>query len=244
MRRLLPDPADLVDLDASYAYPDVTDRSWVRANMVASVDGSTSVEGRSGGLGTPADKKVFDTLRGFADVVLVGSATVAAEGYRPATPKPAYADLRASLGQRPAPAMAVVSRRLDLPPDHPVFGAGAVRTLVVTSSDSPADRRAALAEVADVVVAGDRGVDLSAAVGALAGRGLSRVLCEGGPGLLARVAAAGVLDELCLTVSPLLVGGDGLRVLHGDWLTPPTRLRLAHLLEDDATLLARYLVER
>ena len=140
--------------------------------------------------------------------------------------------------------MAVVSRRLDIAPDHPVFGGGAVRTLVVTSADSPGDRRAALGEVADVLVAGDKGVDLVQAVDALAGRGLRRLLCEGGPGLLAQVAAAGVLDELCLTVSPLLVSGDGSRVLRGDWLTPPSRLRLAHLLEDDGTLLARYLVER
>ena len=244
MRALLPDPADAVDLDAAYAYPEVAERPWVRANMVASVDGGTQVEGRSGGLGTPADKRVFDTLRGLADVVLVGSATVLAEGYRPAKPKPAYADLRASLGQPAAPVMAVVSRRLDIGPDHPVFGAGATRTLVVTSSDSPAGRRAALAEVADVAVAGDDGVDLRAAVDDLAARGLRRVLCEGGPGLLAQVASAGVLDELCLTVSPLLVGGDARRVLHGDWLSPPARLRLAHLLEDDHTLLARYLVER
>lgn len=244
MRALLPEPADAVDLDVAYAWPERAGAAWVRANMVASVDGSTQVEGRSGGLGTPADKKVFDTLRGLADVVLVGSATVLAEGYRPAKPKPAYAERRASLGQPPAPAMAVVSRRLDLAPDHPVFGAGRVRTIVVTSSDSPAERRGALGEVADVVVAGDDGVDLRAAVEALAERGLPRVLCEGGPGLLAQVAAAGVLDELCLTVSPLLVGGDGSRVLHGDWLAPPTRLRLAHLLEDGSTLLARYLVER
>jgi riboflavin biosynthesis pyrimidine reductase len=261
MRELLPEPGAEVDLVEAYRYPDVADRPWVRANMVASVDGSAQVEGRSGGLGTPADKQVFDVLRGLADVVLVGSATVLAEGYGPARPKPAYAGLRAALGQSAAPVLAVVSRRLDITPDHKVFGAGARagsgrtgadpptgtdggRTIVLTSADSPADRRAALGEVADVVVAGHVGVDLRAAVDALAGRRLRRVLCEGGPAVLAQVAAAGLLDELCLTVSPLLVAGDGSRVLHGDWLRPPTRLRLGHLLEDDGTLLARYLVRR
>jgi riboflavin biosynthesis pyrimidine reductase len=102
--------------------------------------------------------------------------------------------------------------------------------------------------VADVVVAGDDAVDLVAAVATLRERGLVRVHCEGGPTLLADVAAAGLLDELCLTVSPLLAGGSYAgedapmpRILAGAPLpAPPASLSLAHVLEGDGTLFLRY----
>jgi riboflavin biosynthesis pyrimidine reductase len=245
MRQLLPDASDDVDLDLAYAYPrEVADRAWVRANMVASVDGSAQLDGRAGSLGTPADRRVFGVLRGLADVVLVGSATVKAEGYRPAKPKESYAAQRTASGQPVAPAMAVVSRRLQFSPDDPIFCDAAVRSIVVTTTDSDPAQRAALAEVADVIVAGEVAVDLRLTATELARRGLPRVLCEGGPAVLASVAHAGALDELCLTVTPMLVAGSGSRILRGDWLDPVQRLQLAHLLEEDGTLLARYLVDR
>ena len=240
MRRLHPTYDETVDLVEAYAYP--TGRPWVRSNMVSSVDGSAVVDGRSGGLSSAADKQVFGVLRGLCDVVLVGAGTARKEGYRAPRPKPDYADLRASLDQRPAPVLALVSRRLDLDPASELF-TGADRSLVVTSQSSDAAARERLAEVADVVVAGDESVDVGAALDALAERGLTRVLCEGGPHLLADVAAAGRLDELCLTLSPHLVGGDGPRILSGTVVGDAARLELAHLLEEDSTLLARYLVD-
>lgn len=103
MRQLLPSYDPDVDLREAYRYP--TDRPWVRANMVSSLDGSAVQDGRSGGLSGEADKAVFGVLRGLADVVLVGAGTAAAEGYRAPKAKASYADLRASLGQRPAPVL-------------------------------------------------------------------------------------------------------------------------------------------
>jgi riboflavin biosynthesis pyrimidine reductase len=240
MRLLLPTNREDVSeetLRELYAYPD--GRPWLRANMVSSVDGAAAVAGRSEGLSSPADKRVFGLLRGLCDVVLIGAGTARAEGYRALRPKPAYAELRRSLGQRPAPALALVSGRLDLDPASELF-AGTERTVVVTSAASDPAARDRLAEVADVVVAGEETVDLAAAVRALTDRGLPRVLCEGGPGLLADVAAAGVLDELCLTVTPLLAVGDARRITSGPD-SDPRPLRLASVLAEDDVLLLRYL---
>jgi riboflavin biosynthesis pyrimidine reductase len=238
VRQLLPACADEVDLLAAYAYPTDLPRPWVRANMVSSADGSAIVDGRSGGLSGSADKKVFGLLRGLADAVVVGAGTARTEGYRALRAKPEYADLRASLHQRPAPVLVVVSGRLALDPASDLFHGGAERTIVVTSGRSDPGRRSELAQVADIVVAGERSVDIAAALDALAERGLLRVLCEGGPHLLGEVTAAGRLDELCLTVAPRLVGGIMTRILSG----PPVdmHLDLVHLLEDDRSLLTRY----
>ncbi len=238
MRRLLPTAVADLDHDAvvaAYAYP--TDRPWLRANMVSSLDGSAVKAGRSAALGGDADKQVFDVLRGLADVVLVGAGTARTEGYRAMRPKPAYGEVRAALGQRAAPTLALVSGRLDLDPRSELFGGGE-RTVVITHAD--ADRAAVdrLSEVAEVVISGDGAVDIGAALDRLATDGLRRVLCEGGPSLLAEVAAAGRLDELCLTFSPQLVGGDGPRIAHGPDLD--SRLSLAHLLEQDGVLLSRW----
>ena len=239
MRQLLPTAADTVDLPDAYAYPaDIPPgAAWVRANMVASLDGSAVKDGRSGGLGGPADKEVFGVLRSLCDAVVVGAGTARAEGYRAPRAKEVDGDRRAADSRRPAPVLVLVSRKLDLDPASDLF-TGTERTVVVTSGSADRTSRDRLAEVADLVVAGDDDVDLAAAVDALAGRGLTRLLCEGGPSLLADVAAAGRLDELCLTISPQLVGGDGPRILHGadlDLAVTPTLL-----LEQDGVLLARY----
>jgi riboflavin biosynthesis pyrimidine reductase len=237
MRRLVPSYDEDVDLLVAYAYP--TDRAWVRANMVTSLDGSAVRDGRSSGLSSDADKEVFAVLRALSDVLLVGAGTARAEGYRALGPKPAYADLRSSLGLRAAPVLALVSGRLDLDPGSGLFHGGAERTVVVTCERSDPEARARLAAVAEVVVAGTERVDLGAALDELAGRGLGRVLCEGGPSLLSDLVAAGRLDELCLTLSPQVVGGVGPRIVHGPELA--ATFSLAHVLEGDGVLLARYL---
>lgn len=238
MRQLLPSYVDEVSHDAlvdAYHYP--VDRAWVRANMVSSLDGSAVKDGRSQQLGGDADKVVFDALRGLADVVLVGAGTARAEGYRGLRAKQPYAEVRAALRQLPSPVLALVSRRLDLDPASQLF-TGDERTVVITHQRSEAASRARLGEVADVIVAGDDQVDLGAALDALTDRGLSRVLCEGGPSLLGDLAAAGRLDELCLTLSPQLVGGDGSRIVKGPDLDD--RLGLTLLLEQDGMLLSRW----
>lgn len=225
------------DLRELYAYP--ADRPLVRANMVSSLDGAATVGGLSEGLGSPADKRVFTLLRGLSDVVLVGAGTARAEGYRALRPDPTFAARRTASGQPPAPTLALVSGRLELDPSSAMFTGGGQRTVVVTCASANPRARARLADVADVVVAGEDTVDLPAAVRSLVDRGMGRVLCEGGPGLLADVVAAGLLDELCLTVSPMLVGGDTTRITSG--LSAGARpLRLASALGEDDVLLLRY----
>jgi riboflavin-specific deaminase-like protein len=235
VRQLLPVTSDDVDLRELYAFP--THRPWVRANMVCSLDGSAVHNGRSEALSGPSDKKVFGVLRGLCDAVLVGAGTARTEGYRGLKARATYADIRAELGQTPAPRLVVVSRQLDLDPTSELF-VGDQPTIVITHAGSDESARSRIAEVADVIVCGDEDVDLPAALDELAGLGLRRILCEGGPSLLADVAATGRLDDLCLTLSPLLVGGDGPRVLHG--AHSDVKLRLAHLLEEDGILLGRW----
>ena len=172
VRRLVPTPSDQVDLVEAYAPPEPpVDRPFVRCNMISSIDGAIAVEGRSGMLGGPADRRVFATLRSLADVILVGAGTVRAEGYGPAR----FGDeLRA----------------------------------------------------------------------ARVGRGLHHVLGEGGPGLNAELVQAELLDELCLTMAPRMVGGAGPRVLAGEELAPPVDLELVQLLEEDGFLFYRLRLPR
>ena len=242
VRRLLPDHADEIELVDAYQYPD---GRWLRANMVASADGAATVDGRAGGLGNATDQEVLRLLRGLADVVIAGAGTVSAEGYGPAKARDEYRDMRAAAGQAAAPVMAVVSQRLQLDLESAYFTGALQRPIVVTCTTAPPDRLLAARKVAEVVVAGDEHVSPALMVAALVDLGYRRLLCEGGPSLLARTAADGVLDELCLTISPKLVGGPSRRILDGPVLDPPHALRLTQLLQDDEDLLfARYAVER
>jgi riboflavin-specific deaminase-like protein len=226
MRRLLPDPADDVDLRAAYEAPP---GAYVRVNFAASADGAVTVDGRSRGLSSDADREVFHLLRAMADVVLVGAGTVRAENYGGARD-----------GDRGIAPIAVVTRSLDLDPSARLFTDTRVPPIVLTCATAPADRRERLAGIADVVVAGDTDVDPKTALEALAERGLEQVICEGGPHLFGWLVAAGVVDELCLTIAPLIAGGTAGRIVSGldSQLTDP--LRLMQVLEDDGHLFLRY----
>ncbi len=242
LRRLLPEPVcEAVDLDAAY-WVDDPGRQHVRGAMVASADGAAHVQGRAGGLSGAADVRLFAVLRGHADVLLVGASTVRAEQYAGDQPSPDRRRWRTDRGMAEVPRIAVVTRSCALDPEGPLFTDTLVRPLVVTCSTAPPERLAMLAEVADVVTAGDERVDIARALDALAERGLRRVSCEGGPNLLAQVAAAGRLDELSLTVSPLLLAGPAVRILSGPLLHVPARLGLAQVLEDDGFLFLRYMI--
>ena len=247
MQRIFPDRRDLDDdaILAAYAYPAADDgRPFLRANMVISLDGAAQgPDGRSGTLSSPADRRVFAMLRGLADVILVGAGTARAEKYGRAESGPDVAADRLRRGQRPAPPIAVVSGRLDLDPEGPLLSGPGEPTIVVTHAGSSPERRRALSAVTDVLVFGERKVDLAAALGELATRGLTRVLCEGGPHLLTELVVSGLLDELCLTVSPIVRGGEALGALAGD-LVPDGAMQLIHVLEEHGTLLTRWRPQR
>ncbi|GLY30322.1 pyrimidine reductase family protein [Kineosporia sp. NBRC 101731] len=240
---LTTDPEPTVQALADlYAYPEpVSSRGWVRANMVSTLDGSASgPDGVSGSLGGAVDRATFKVLRGLSDVVLVGAGTVRAEGYGAPQTDEAFADRRRARGQRPAPALAVVTRSGQVPSGNGLFE-GSSPTFVVTTAQADLARLRDLAGRDQVIVAGDDDVDLDDAVRVLAGRGFRRILLEGGPSLLGQALAQGKVDELCLTWAPLMVAGDGPRIAVG----PPAmvRARPAHLIAAEDVLLGRWLVQ-
>ncbi|MCM2387053.1 pyrimidine reductase family protein [Streptomyces albipurpureus] len=235
----------LDELADAYAYPDgISDSGtpWLRANMVSSLDGAAHHDGRSQPLSCTADMRIFGALRGLADAVVVGAETVRLEGYRPARAREAFAERRAAAGQGPAPVIAVVSASLRLDFSLPLFTEPLVPTLVLTGAAAPAERVAMARDAGvDVVIAGEGpGVEPAKAAAALAGRGLTRLLTEGGPRLLGQFVASGTLDELCLTVSPTMTAGDAQRIAGGPGVAVPEQFALTAVLEEAGFLFTRY----
>lgn len=229
------------ELERVYAYPEDLDRPWVQVNFISSIDGAVTVGGKSGGLGNPADKKVFALNRTLADVVLVGASTALVEEYHGIKAGEVRAEQRARFGLSPVPPIAVVTATCSLLPTSPLLTDTSVPPIVLTTDSAPVERRKALADAgADVVIAGDDELNLSVALRALGDRGLRRVNCEGGPRLLGSLIADDLVDEMCLTVAPLLAGGDAGRIAHGP-LPPSARpFTLDSVLHFESALLLRY----
>ena len=208
------------DLGALYAAPD----PWLRANMVTSLDGAaTGADGKSGSINNQVDKAVFALLRSQSDAIIVGAGTARTEGYRP-TDRP----------------LVVVTHSGQVP--ERLRGAEPGAVLLATHRAAPM-LDAATDELGEhVVLLGDDAVDLTALRPALAERGFTRLLTEGGPSLLADLVSAGAVDELCCTVVPTLVAGERRRILMGSPLE--AELTLTTLLESDGTLLGRWLLQR
>jgi riboflavin biosynthesis pyrimidine reductase len=216
----------------------------LRANFVSSLDGAVEVDGVSKQLSTDDDSLVFSLLRMLADVVLVGAGTVRVEGYRGLRLKASRQQWRREHGLAENPRLVLVTSRLALDPGMPALADSAVRPLVITHDAAPLEQHDALREVADVVAFGAESVDLAAALAHLAELGLPQVLCEGGPHLLGALTDADLVDELCLSVAPVLAGPGASRITAGlAGAVAPTRwLQLRSVLEsDDGTLLLRYL---
>lgn len=244
MRALLPGPPaadDTMDVDVHAHYAaNWLDRGGVRVNFVSSADGAVAAAGTSRGLQTPGDNRVFAVLRDLADVVLVGSGTAAAENYGPARFSARRLATRQAYGLSDAMPVAVLSRSLRLNPTAPLFTeTSAARPLVLTCESARGDR-GALQEVADVVDCGVDDIDPAQVRAVLADRGLRRILCEGGPTVFARFAGAGAVDELCLSVTPLLTGPGSGRITVGDPWTRSVKAALVGLLEEDGALFCRY----
>ena len=242
-----PDGAPVADADGRiadfYAYPDGLRSCWVRGNMIASVDGGATADGKTADLGGAGDRAVFTLMRHAADVILVGAATVRTENYSGAQVPVAQRSARQQRGQTEVPPIAVLTRSGDLDPDTFFFTRTEVPPLIFTTADAATETRRRLGSAAEVIDAsGPRpdDVDPAAVLHELAERGLFRVLSEGGPLILGLLIAAGLLDELCLTVAPVLVGGAAARIATGPGEVL-TRMRPAHLLtDDDGYLYTRY----
>ena len=215
-----PDELTDDDLARHYAAPATP---WLRANMVSTVDGSATGEsGRSGSINNAADKRVFFTLRRLADAIVVGAGTARAERY--------------GLADRP---LVLVSRNAEVP--EKLRGAEPGRVLMATCAQAERlDEARALLGDEHVLVLGSHRVDLPELRTALVARGHQHLLCEGGPHLLRDLAAQGVVDELTCTLVPRLVAGTHPRITDGPPVDVP--LTLHALLEEDGTLLGRWLV--
>lgn len=214
---------------------------WVLANMVGGLDGSAAIGGRVAALSTQPDAALFLAMRTVADVVLVGAETIRREGYGPLLLPKARAQARREVGKPGSPRLAVVSRSLDLDWAGRAFTDPALEQppLVITCSATDPDRLARAREAAEVIVAGDERVEPRRALEELATRGASVVLTEGGPTLLGELVAGGHVDELLLTLSPLM-GGDPLPIA----VTPAgaglSGFALRHVLQEGDTLFLRY----
>lgn len=242
LRQLFPEPGE-VDIEHVYGTlgPVAMDRPHVTINMVASVDGGTAVAGKTGVLSSPPDRAIFRLLRSLADVVLVGAETVRAEGYGTVKADDEIRGRRVARGQTPVAALAIVTRSLHLNWSSKVFTEPTQRPFVIAPADAEVEALRAAEKVATVIRAGQSSVDLREALRSLrVDHGVSSVLGEGGPTLNAQLAGAELLDQLCLTVSARLIGGDSKRILAGTALDPPRSLTLASALASDSELYLRY----
>jgi riboflavin biosynthesis pyrimidine reductase len=239
LNRLRPGPIEEVAASTAYAYPE-GGQPHLRANMVSSVDGAATLYGRVGALTGPADQELLATLRSLSDVLVVGAGTVRAEGYGPVRVLPELQAARHEAGQLVAPRLAVLSRTIDVDLGSRAFTEAVERPIILTTKLADLEQLRAAEEVAEVIVVGDHEVDLRAAADQLAAQGLTRMLTEGGPHLLAQLYAADLVDELCLALSPLVTCGEFSRVTSGPALASPHPVRLEAVLERDDFLFLRY----
>lgn len=238
------DASETLDWWGAYPLPPRSQGAHLRVNFISSADGAVTIDGRSGGLGGNNDRTLMNVLRTLSDVVMVGAGTVRAEGYGGLGLSEPYLQRRAELGLSAVPRMAIVSGSLDLDPGMSVFTKAETRPLVITHAAAPPEKLEALDEVADVLVCGDTQVDVALALIELADRGLPRVLCEGGPELFSSMLEADVVDEVCLTISPVFVAGGAPRIAHSA-TAHPRNFRVASLLSDsDGFVFLRYASER
>jgi 5-amino-6-(5-phosphoribosylamino)uracil reductase len=230
------------ELPRLYDYPD-RDGTWVRANFIASVDGGATADGKSGGMAGPGDRIIFHLLRELADVIVVGAGTVRIEGYSGVHLSVAQRQRRQARGQSEVPRLAIVTRSGRLDRDMAVFTRTEVPPLVLTCTAAADETRGLLADLCEVLdcSGGDPGeVDEAVLVAVLGAHGMARILTEGGPTLLGALIEGDLLDELCLTIAPYLVGGPARRIATGPGQVL-TRMRCAHILTDDAGYLySRY----
>ena len=239
------DETDLIEL---FRYPALEGRGWVRTNFVMSLDGSVQgPDGRSGTLGTESDQRVFALQRALADAILVGANTVRLEGYRAVDLEPWQLAIREQEGLAPYPALVIISASADLDPAiaTPAEGVGGAVMIITTAGKTADDLEPLRSAGITVLEADGTTLDLAQIVDQLAGSGFPRLLCEGGPRLHNELLAAGVVDEVLLTLAPVVVGGQGLRSTSGAALSVPSSFRLQRVLyADDGALFTSHRVVR
>lgn len=240
MRRLLPDPGPISveqQLDGYRPWEEPRqNRPLVAVNFATTVDGRATIGGVSGPIGSETDTAMLAGLRSRFDAVMIGAGTMRAERYGRLAASREARERRERIGLDPDPLMVIVSGRLDLPWDAPLFTDGGGRVLIFTASEAEPPATATAPEI----VRHEGFVDIVAALGLLrAEHGIRALLCEGGPGLHNQLQGAGFVDDLFLTIAPKLAGGEGPRIIEGD-LPGVTELELSWLLQEESELFARY----
>jgi riboflavin-specific deaminase-like protein len=218
-------------------------RPRVLLNMVSTLDGRATLGGRSGELGNAADRELFHALRSVVDAVMVGAGTARAERYGRLVREESARELRRTRGLAEEPLACIVSGRLALGPDTPLLADPQARVAILTTSQ--ASVRDCAAHIEYVRAARDGRLDMPAALEELGQRfGVHTVLCEGGPHLNGQLLQDGLVDEMFLSLSPLLAGGEAtgevLRIVAGVDLDPPVELELLGVLESESHLFLRY----
>jgi riboflavin-specific deaminase-like protein len=217
------------------------DRPYVVANMIATVDGRAALEGRTQTMSTPVDRALFHSLREQVDAVMVGTGTIALERYGPLVRDEERRKRRKERGLEEVPLAVTASRSMELPVEAPLFQDAASRILALTNSSREPPGCPATVEV--LRIPGEE-IDFVAGMEALrGGHGVRALLLEGGPTVLAAMLASGVVDELFLSLSPLVAGAGGEPSIVEGALPGPGRLRLISLFEDASYLYLRYSVE-
>ena len=239
MRRLLPDPGpttveEQLESYRPWEHPHA-ERPLVAMNFAATVDGRATIAGVSGPIGSDTDTAMLVGLRGRFDAVMIGAGTMRAERYGRLASKRETRERRERLGVFPDPLMVLVSGRLDLPWDAPLFSDGGEVLIFTASEAKPPETGASVR-----VVRHEGAVNLVDALRHLRQeRGIRALLCEGGPRLHDQLQADALADDLFLTIAPKLSGGDAPRIIEGP-LPAVAELELAWLLEEDGELFARY----
>lgn len=211
-------------------------RPWVMLNMVESIDGATAVGGGATGLNDADDRALFLALRSVTDVVMMGAQTVRSEGLGPVRMTEEMMQHRAAAGLEGEPTLVILTRSLDIEPEHRVFSDPSRSPVILTSVDADPEKVATLAEVADVRQI--ESLDGNGIVDALDWANV--ILCEGGPTLNSHLVAAGVVDEIDLTISPMLAMGESKRIASGPVLEPPQEMTLSRAWMGDRSLFLRY----
>jgi 5-amino-6-(5-phosphoribosylamino)uracil reductase len=244
-RQLHPEPARLELQDALDSLAPAKHRSgerpYVLVNFIASADGRSAFQGRSGELGDDGDRAMFHGLRERVDAVLVGTRTATVEGYGRILGRPERRERRAAAGRTPEPLACLVSRSGRLPVDGPLFAEPEARVLVFCSEEPDLDGARAQIEVIEL----EQGqLTLTTALRRLrSDYGVELLLCEGGPMMFGSLLDEDLVDELFLTVAPKLTGGGTApAITSGAELTEPRELELAWVLERSGSLYLRYRV--
>ncbi len=230
------DPIDILEM-LFFEKREREERPWVMFNMVESVDGGTAVDGGASALNDADDRVLFLAMRAVADVVLMGAETIRSEGMGPVRMSEEMSRYRAKAGLEGVPRMVILTRSLSLDPEARVFSDPDERPTILTGNEADQDRLDALSEVADVAQ-----IDNLDGNGIVDHLGAAKViLCEGGPTVNSVLMAAGMVDEINITMSPMLALGESKRIAHGEPLQPPIDMRLDRVVSGDRSLFLRYI---